>query len=130
MKTGQSKFSAAAYGGENWSPRKASHRDEIGSHWGRCGIDTEWSRLQSVLLHPPGPELIESDDPESGGPGGELVSAVRLPGRISHGPQGDLISESVQVLAGVSRGARFPVLARLQRIPPTEIEVGDARHAE
>ena len=65
MKTDQPKFSAAAYGGENWSPRKSSHRDEIGSLWGSCGINTEWTRLQSVLLHPPGPELNVLGDPES-----------------------------------------------------------------
>ena len=65
MKTDQPKFSAAAYGGENWSPRKASHRDEIGFLWGVCGINAEWTRLQSVLLHPPGPELTALGDPES-----------------------------------------------------------------
>ena len=65
MKPEPPKFSAAAYGGENWSPRKASHRDEIGSLWGACGINTEWARLQSVLLHPPGPELTALSDPES-----------------------------------------------------------------
>jgi arginine deiminase len=65
MKTDQPKFSAAAYGGENWSPRKASHRDEIGSLWEDCGVNTEWTRLQGVLLHPPGPELAALGDPES-----------------------------------------------------------------
>ena len=65
MKSDQPKISVAAYGGENWSPRKASHRDEIGSLWGECGINAEWTRLQSVLLHPPGPELTALDDPES-----------------------------------------------------------------
>jgi N-dimethylarginine dimethylaminohydrolase len=33
--------------------------------WGNCGINAEWTRLQSVLLHPPGLELAESDDPEA-----------------------------------------------------------------
>ena len=65
MKPDQPKFSAAAYGGENWSPRKASHRDEIGSLWGQCGVNTEWNRLQGVLLHPPGTELAALGDPES-----------------------------------------------------------------
>ncbi len=65
MKNDQPKYSAAAYGGENWSPRMASHRDEIGFLWGECGINAEWTRLQSVLLHPPGPELTALDNPES-----------------------------------------------------------------
>jgi N-dimethylarginine dimethylaminohydrolase len=65
MTKNQPKYSAAAYGGENWSPRTATHQDEIGSLWGECGINAEWTRLKSVLLHPPGPELAEADDPES-----------------------------------------------------------------
>jgi len=65
MKIDKPKYSAAAYGGENWSPRMASHRDEIGVLWGECGLNAEWTRLQSVLLHPPGPELTALDDPES-----------------------------------------------------------------
>jgi len=65
MKNDQPKYRAAAYGGGNWSPRMASHRDEIGFLWGECGINAEWTRLQSVLLHPPGPELTAQDDPES-----------------------------------------------------------------
>ena len=58
-------FIAAAYGGEGWSPRTASLREEIGSVWGPCGVSTEWSRLKSVLLHRPGPELNVSADPNS-----------------------------------------------------------------
>jgi N-dimethylarginine dimethylaminohydrolase len=65
MKTDKPKYSAAAYGGENWSPRKTSHQDEIGSLWGECGINAEWTRLQGVLLHSPGPELAALGDPES-----------------------------------------------------------------
>lgn len=53
----KSKFEASAYGGENWSPRTADHREEIGSLWGPCGLNAEWTRLKRVLLHPPGPEL-------------------------------------------------------------------------
>ena len=52
---------AAAYGGPGWSPRTASMRDEIGSLWAPCGIDSEWAPLQSVLLHRPGPELAAAD---------------------------------------------------------------------
>jgi N-dimethylarginine dimethylaminohydrolase len=65
MKNNFSKLNAAAYGGESWSPRLASHQDEIGSLWQACGLNAEWTRLQSVLLHPPGPELADLDDPDA-----------------------------------------------------------------
>ena len=61
-----STFGSAAYGGENWTPRISTHRDEIGSVWNACGIDSEWRPLKSVLLHCPGEELDASrDDPEA-----------------------------------------------------------------
>jgi arginine deiminase len=56
-------YKAAAYGGEGWSPRVAHLGEEIGTVWGNCGINTEWSRLKSVLLHRPGSELAASADP-------------------------------------------------------------------
>ena len=52
-----STFGSAAYGGDNWSPRLASHRQELGTLWAQCGIDSEWRPLKSVLLHCPGEEL-------------------------------------------------------------------------
>ena len=52
-----STFGSAAYGGDNWSPRLASHREELGTLWAECGIDSEWRPLKSVLLHCPGEEL-------------------------------------------------------------------------
>jgi arginine deiminase len=55
----------AAYGGQNWSPRMATHREEIGSLWGSCGLNSEWAPLKQVLLHPPGPELAQAADPEA-----------------------------------------------------------------
>jgi arginine deiminase len=55
----------AAYGGEGWSPRTKSLRQEIGDIWSACGVMSEWSTLQSVLLHRPGPELEASQDPNS-----------------------------------------------------------------
>ena len=65
-KAPRSTFGTAAYGGDNWSPRVASHADEIGGIWADCGIDSEWRRLQSVLLHCPGAELeAASADPEA-----------------------------------------------------------------
>ena len=58
------RLSKSAYGGEKWSPRTLSHREEIGSMWGDCGLNSEWAPLKQVLLHPPGPELSVAD-PES-----------------------------------------------------------------
>lgn len=55
----------AAYGGEGWSPRTASLRQEIGGVWGACGVATEWSPLKAVLLHRPGQELDELTDPDA-----------------------------------------------------------------
>jgi len=53
----------AAFGGPGWSPRRTTLREEIGSIWGPCGIDSEWGALRRVLLHRPGPELEASRDP-------------------------------------------------------------------
>lgn len=58
-------YKAAAFGGAGWSPRTAHLSEELGSVWGTCGIDTEWSRLKSVLLHRPGAELTASTDPNA-----------------------------------------------------------------
>jgi N-dimethylarginine dimethylaminohydrolase len=58
-------FTTAAYGGEGWSPRKTSLRQEIGGVWGDCGVASEWSTLQAILLHRPGAELEASSDPNS-----------------------------------------------------------------
>jgi arginine deiminase len=58
-------FSTAAYGGLGWSPRSASLRDEIGTIWGACGLASEWSPLQAVLLHQPASELEASKDPNA-----------------------------------------------------------------
>jgi arginine deiminase len=58
-------FKASAYGGPGWSPRSASHGQEIGSLWSPCGLAEEWAPLKSVLLHRPGPELAASQDPQA-----------------------------------------------------------------
>jgi arginine deiminase len=58
-------FQAAAYGGAGWSPRTRPLRQEIGQLWGACGVATEWSPLQAVLLHRPGPELDRLADPDA-----------------------------------------------------------------
>lgn len=55
-----STFGTAAYGGAGWSPRLASHAEEIGQLWSG-GIDSEWRPLRSVLLRRPGPEIVVDD---------------------------------------------------------------------
>ena len=60
--TDKSTFANAAYGGDNWSPRLATHREELGIVWTACGIDSEWRPLKSVLTHCPGEELNAAQD--------------------------------------------------------------------
>lgn len=55
----------SAFGGTGWSPRSAAHRDEIGSVWSACGVQSESAPLRAVLLHAPGPEIEASSDPAS-----------------------------------------------------------------
>jgi arginine deiminase len=59
------RLNAAAYGGDNWKPRRDTHLEEIGRIWAACGVNSEWSALRKVLLHPPGDELINAPDPNS-----------------------------------------------------------------
>ena len=59
------KYQKAAYGGKNWSPRSASHREDIGTLWHNCGQNSEWAPLKQVLLHPPGPELTQNTQPDA-----------------------------------------------------------------
>src|SRR6476469_9289870 len=51
-----------AYGGEKWSPRVQSRREEMDHIWGDWGSGSECSRLKAVLLHRPGRELDEIED--------------------------------------------------------------------
>ena len=57
--------SAAAYGGPGWSPRTSSLSEEIGSIWAGFSVSSEYSQLKSVLLHRPGEELCDLEDPNS-----------------------------------------------------------------
>ena len=54
----------AAYGGDGWSPRLKSLKNEIGSIWKACGVSNEWGQLKAVLLHRPGRELESSKNPD------------------------------------------------------------------
>lgn len=64
-KPAPSLYETAAYGGEGWSPRRQSTRQEIGTLWHPCGVDSEWASLRAVLLHEPGPELEDIADPNA-----------------------------------------------------------------
>ncbi len=57
---GGSSFGTAAYGGPGWSPRVATHSQEMGTLW-RGGLDSEWHTLKTVLLCRPGPEIVVND---------------------------------------------------------------------
>ncbi len=54
----------AAYGGERWAPRCTTTEDELGIVWSRCGTNSEVAPLRAVLLHEPGAELEQVDDPD------------------------------------------------------------------
>lgn len=47
---------AAAYGGEGWSPRRQTLRQELGGLWAPYSVSNEWDPLRAVLLHEPGAE--------------------------------------------------------------------------
>ena len=59
------RINMAAYGGEGWSPRTASLRQELGRIWGPCGVSSEWAPLKAVLLHRPGDEIGASQKPNT-----------------------------------------------------------------
>jgi len=61
MSEQQSSFGTAAYGGSGWSPRTATHGEELGRLWAACGLANEWAPLKAVLMHRPGPELAAED---------------------------------------------------------------------
>lgn len=56
---------AAAYGGPQWAARDASLAEELGDVWAHCGLDSEYGALESVLLHRPGAELLDVEDPDA-----------------------------------------------------------------
>jgi arginine deiminase len=55
----------SAYGGDGWQPRMQTMREELGTLWGACGLNSEWAPLRAVLLHRPGVELSTSADPNT-----------------------------------------------------------------
>ncbi len=90
-----STFNASAYGGPGWQGRAGTHREEIGSLWAGCGIDSEFAPLRAVVMHAPGAELGTAD-PEAenllapidwqkaAAQHGAIVSAYRAAGVTVH----------------------------------------------
>ncbi len=77
-----------AYGGPGWRPRKRTLRNELGTRWGACGLDSEWRPLRSVLLHRPGSEMKAlGADPQA-----FLMAEAPDPGPM--GAQHDALAES------------------------------------
>jgi N-dimethylarginine dimethylaminohydrolase len=54
-----------AYGGEKWSPRIGSFRNDMVDVWGDWGSGSECGVLRAVLLRRPGPELDAIEDFDS-----------------------------------------------------------------
>lgn len=57
-------LTAAAYGGNGWSPRRRTLQQEIGHVWGPFAVDSEWTSLEAVLLYCPGDELKRVTEPD------------------------------------------------------------------
>src|SRR5215217_5300745 len=51
-----------AYGGQKWSERTASMREDMPLWWGDWGVSSECGTLRAVLLRRPGPELDAIED--------------------------------------------------------------------
>ncbi len=80
-----SKYSA--FGGSGWSPRTTSLREELGVLWENCGISTQYSKLNSVLLHRPGLEFIDLVDADA-------VQMLALPDPKKASEQHDAIAKA------------------------------------
>jgi len=50
-------------------------REELGSIWSPCAVDSEWAKLKAVLLHRPGPELEHVADPDEA----QMVDELDVP---------------------------------------------------
>jgi len=103
----------AAYGGTGWSPRIMSLRQEIGDIWGECGVATEWSLLEAVLMHRPGPEIEAITD----------ANAVQM-----HAiPKSDLATQQHDGLAEAYRdaGVTISYVEPCNVPPPNQMYVAD-----
>ncbi len=99
---------ASAYGGKSWSPRTQSFRQEIGTVWRPCGIDSEWNDLKTVLLHRPGRELEEIVDADA-------VQMIDI-------PDGDLLEKQHNAMAQAYRNVGVGVLyVEPSEVPPPNL---------
>ncbi len=84
--------STAAYGGPGWSPRTTRLVDEIGSIWGDYSVASECSPLDAVLIHQPGAELANLNDPDQSqmlaAPNPDLLNRQHLQLADAYGEQG------------------------------------------
>lgn len=53
----------AALGGEGWIARQGSHRENRQTVWADFGVSAEYAQLRSVLMHRPGAEIEQVNDP-------------------------------------------------------------------
>lgn len=106
--TGESRahlFSAAAYGGAGWSPRRTTLREEVGSVWSRCGVDNEWGTLRSVLLHCPGEGLEAVSDPDEA----QMIAQLDLSrARLQHLAMADAFRDAGVTVRDVEPAASSP----------------------
>jgi arginine deiminase len=104
---------AAAYGGEGWSPRTQTLRQELGTIWGDWGAGLEWANLQAVLLHRPGPEIEGLAEP----------NAVQMLETID----ADLIRQQHDALASAYQeaGVQVHYLNPEAQVPPNSLFCAD-----
>jgi len=104
----------AAFGGPGWQPRSTVSREELGSIWGPCGLDSEWRPLRSVLLHRPGRELEAVME----NPGEHLMLEE---------PRAEAMAVEHDGLAGVyrSRGVEVSYVQPPTAPPPNQLFVAD-----
>jgi len=103
-----------AYGGPGWRPRETRLREELGTRWGSCGLDTEWRRLKSVLLHRPGREL----DAVAQDPQGSLLREPLDPSTVQL--QHDALAEAYRAHGVTVRYVEPPSLP-----PPNQLFTAD-----
>jgi N-dimethylarginine dimethylaminohydrolase len=107
------KSKASAYGGLGWSPRTESLREEIGTLWSSCGINSEWALLKAVLLHRPGTEFAGIENPDE-------IQMLAIPNVEKIQKQHDAIAEAYRK-AGISVTYVEPNV----KPPPNTIFVAD-----
>jgi len=103
-----------AYGGPGWRPRGRRLKEELGSLWGRCGLDSEWGRLRTVLLHRPGGEM-EAVGPD---PAGSLMLEAPDPALMQR--QHDALAQAYRTAGVEVRYVAPPVVP-----PPNQLFAAD-----